>query len=203
MTRLFRSMIYNVRFVSKKFQTFCRQITVGIASRFPFTWEKSIQPARDLFCIYKWFPAVHYRSGHSIFFLSQKLTDMAQKLSILVFLVLFSNPTIAFPAAFTRRGLLWDDSAWQDGIVGVGAAGIGILNQLWNQLTVPDPKLRSLQDQEPSEPEPPNTPDPQILPLYQPSGVEQCANSGFANKKRVVSSEVDDLFAVSQDPGTG
>lgn len=137
------------------------------------------------------------------FLLSRKLTNMAHKLSILVFLALFSNCTIAFPAAFSRRGLLWDDSAWQDGIVGVGAAGIGILNQFWNQLTVPDPTLRSLQDQEPSGPEPPNTPDPLILPLYQPSGVEQCANSGVANKKRVVSSEVDDLFTVSQDPGTG
>lgn len=166
-------------------------------------WEKRKQPARDLFCIYKWFPAVYYRSGYLIFFLSRKLTDMAQKLSILVFLALFSNLTIAFPAAFTRRGLFWDDSAWQDGIVGVGAAGIGILHQMWNQLTVPDPTLRSLQDQGLSEPEPPNTPDPQILPPYQPSGVEQCANSGFAEKKRVVSSEVDDLFAVSQDPVTG
>ncbi len=128
---------------------------------------------------------------------------MARKLSILLFLALFSNPTIAFPAAFARRGLFWDDSAWQDGIVGVGAAGIGILNQLWNQLTVPDPTLSSLSDQETPEPEPPHTPDPLILPLYQPSGLEQCANSGVANKKRVVSSEVDDLFAVSQDPGTG
>lgn len=128
---------------------------------------------------------------------------MAQKLSILVFLALFSHPAIAFPAPFTRRGLLWDDSAWQDGIVGAGAAGIGILNQLWNQLAVPDPTLRSLQDEEPSEPEPPNTPDPQLLPLYQPSGVEQCAKPGVANKKRVISPEIDDLFAVSQDPETG
>lgn len=131
---------------------------------------------------------------------------MAQKLSILVFLALFSYPAIAFPAVFTRRGLLWDDSAWQEGIVGTGAAAIGILNQFWNQFAVPDPTLRSLKDQEPSEPEPPkNTPDLLLLPLYQPSGVEQCANSGVANKKRVISPEIDDLFAVSkeQDPETG
>lgn len=131
------------------------------------------------------------------------LTDMAQKLSILVFLALFLYPAIAFPSAFTRRGLLWDDSAWQNGIVGAGAAGIGILNQLWNQLAVPDPTLRSLQEEEPSEPEPPNTPDPLLLPLHQPSGVEQCANFGVTNKKSVISPEMDDMFVVSQDPGTG
>lgn len=128
---------------------------------------------------------------------------MAQKLSILVFLALFSHLAIGFPAAFTRRGLLWDDSDWQNGIVGAGAAGLGILNQFWNQLAVPDPTLRSLPDQEPSVPEPPNTPDPLLLPLYQPLGVEKCANPGVANKKRATSPEIDDLFAVSQDPGTG
>lgn len=147
--------------------------------------------------------------------LPHELIFMAHQISVLFFLALNLTPIIiASPAAFIhRRGLLWDDSGSQDGILGAGAAGLGALQQLWNQWTVPsnDPTLPSitqqtgsLQDENLDEPGTPNTPDPQMLPLYQPSTTDQCATSfESTNKKRGLAAIVDSLFSVEQDPETG
>lgn len=139
---------------------------------------------------------------------------MAHRISVLFFLTLTSTPSIASPASFIhRRDLLWDDPAWQDDILGAGAAGLGALQRLWSQWTVPnnDPTLPSttqqtdsLQDENPPEPGTPNTPDPLMLPLYQPSSTEQCATSfESASKKRDPAAMVNSLFSVEQDPETG
>lgn len=88
----------------------------------------------------------------------------------ILFLVLVLEPIVALPW-FTRRDTTWGDSPGQ-ALIDIG---LGALNQLWNQLTIPSTEPVYPPEQIQSEPETPNTPDWLAPPLFEPNMMKKCS----------------------------
>lgn len=91
------------------------------------------------------------------------------------FLVLVLEPIVALPW-LTRRDMTWDDSPGQ-ALTDFGGFGLGALNQLWNQWTIPSTENVYPPDQKQSEPETPNTPEWLAPPLFEPHTMKECPAS--------------------------
>lgn len=105
---------------------------------------------------------------------------MAFTLRILIFyrfffLVLILEPIVALPS-LTRRDLTWGDSPGQ-ATIDAGAAGLGALNQFWNQLIIPSPETEFPPDDIQSQPETPITPEWSTPPLFEPNMMKECSAS--------------------------
>lgn len=105
---------------------------------------------------------------------------MAFALGILIFYRFFLLLSILEPIGawpwITRREMTWDDSPGQ-AIIDGGAAGFGVLNQLWNQLILPSTENEKPPDQIRSQPETSNTPEWSNPPIFGPNMMEQCSAS--------------------------
>lgn len=105
---------------------------------------------------------------------------MAFTLGILIFyrflfLVLILESIAALPW-LTRRDMTWGDSPWQ-GIIDGGAAGLGALDQFWNQLIIPSTETGNPPDQIQSQPETTNTPEWLTPPILGPNMMGLCPAS--------------------------
>lgn len=105
---------------------------------------------------------------------------MASTLGIISFyrfliLVSILEPIVAVPL-FTRRGTTWDDSPGQ-AIIDGGAAGFGVLNDIWNDLIEPSTEKENLPNQIQSQPETSNTPELSSPPIFGPNMMGQCSAS--------------------------
>lgn len=93
----------------------------------------------------------------------------------ILFLVLVLKPIVALPW-LNIRDMTWDVSPGQ-ALIDIGGFGLGALNQLWNQLTVPSTETVYPPEQEQSEPETPNTPEWLAPPLFEPNTRKECSAS--------------------------
>lgn len=93
----------------------------------------------------------------------------------ILFLVLVLEPIVALPW-LTRRDITWDDSPGQ-ALIDIGVFGLGALNQLWNQWTIPSTETVYPPDQKHSEPGTPNTPEWLAPPLFEPNTMKKCPAS--------------------------
>lgn len=103
------------------------------------------------------------------------MMGLALRISLLcriLFLVLVLEPIVALPW-LTRRDMTWDDSPGQ-ALIEMGEFGLGVLNQLWNQLTIPSTEAVYPPEQKQSEPETPNTPEWLAPPLFEPKIMKEC-----------------------------
>lgn len=93
----------------------------------------------------------------------------------ILFLVLALEPIFALPW-LNPRDLTWDDSPWQS-LIDIGEVGLGALNQLWNQLTIPSTETVYPPKQTKFEPETPNTPEWSNPHLFEPNMMKKCSAS--------------------------
>lgn len=93
----------------------------------------------------------------------------------ILFLVLVLEPIVALPW-LTRRDMTWGDSPGQ-ALIDIGGFGLGALNQLRNQLTIPSTEPVYPPEQKQSEPETPNTPEWLAPPLFEPNMMKECSAS--------------------------
>lgn len=105
---------------------------------------------------------------------------MASTLGIIIFyrflfLVTILEPIVALPW-LTRRQMTWDYSPGQ-AIIDGGAAGLGALNDIWNELIEPSTENENLPDQIQSQPETSNTPELSTPPIFGPNMILQCSAS--------------------------
>ena len=106
------------------------------------------------------------------------MMDLTLRITIfcrILFLILILEPIVALPW-LTRRDMTWDGSPGQL-LIDTGAAGLGALNQFWNQLTIPSTETVYPPEQRQSEPETPNTPEWLTPPLFEPNMRKQCSAS--------------------------
>lgn len=104
--------------------------------------------------------------------------DFTLKITIfcrILFLILVLEPIVALPW-LTRRDMTWGDSPGQ-ALIDIGEAGLGALNQLWNQLTIPSTETVYPTEQSPSKPETPNPPEWLTPPLFEPNMMKKCSTS--------------------------
>lgn len=101
----------------------------------------------------------------------------------ILLLVLVLDPTIVagLPWGLTRRDMTWDDLSPGQALIDIGGLGLGALNQLWNQFTIPSTSTEILdppEQNQQSEPESPkNTPEWLTPPLFEPNLMKECSAS--------------------------
>lgn len=97
----------------------------------------------------------------------------------ILFLVLVLDLIVALPW-LTRRDMTWDDLSPGQTLIDIGGLGLGALNQLWNQFTIPSTTdiLNLPEQKQQSEPESPkNTPEWLTPPLLEPNLMKECSAS--------------------------
>lgn len=108
------------------------------------------------------------------------LTPRMKLFCRILFLVLVLEPIVALPW-LTRRGMTWNLDSPGQALIDFGGFGLGALNQLWNQLTIPSTETETLdfpeQQNQPDEPESPNTPEWLAPPLLEPNMMKECSAS--------------------------